>query len=46
MDELAGILWTFTAQVPPFTDNYFRETPKLMNFEHDRISIDRIIFIP
>ncbi len=33
MDELAGILGTFTAHVPPFTDKYFRYTGKLMNFE-------------
>jgi len=33
MDELAGILGTFTARSPPFTDNYFRQTGKLMNFE-------------
>jgi hypothetical protein len=33
MDELAGIIRTFTVQVADFTDNYFRPTGKFLNFE-------------
>lgn len=33
MDELAGIIMTFTVQVAPFTDNYFRQTGKFLKFE-------------
>jgi hypothetical protein len=40
MDEFAGTNGTFTAHVPPFTDNDFRKTGKLVNFGHDHISID------
>jgi hypothetical protein len=33
MNELAGILGTFTAQLPPFTDNYFTYLSIFMIFE-------------